>query len=81
VWLYASRGYRIVDHRLDAGYLRRLTLQYIGSVALYLGAAVISLIDFMGFGNLRRVDAPLFAPAKEPRLSSRDTLNRSFWRG
>jgi hypothetical protein len=52
MWLYASRGYRIVDRRLDAGYLRRLTLQYIGSVALYSGAVVVSLIDFRwGWGS------------------------------
>ena len=46
MWLYASGRYRIVDTRLDAGYLRRLTLQYIGSVAAYLGAVVVSLVDF-----------------------------------
>jgi uncharacterized membrane protein len=46
MWLYASRGYRIVDRRLDSGYLHWLTLQYIGSVALYSGAVVVSLIDF-----------------------------------
>lgn len=46
MWLYATRGHRLVDRRLDAGYLRRLTLQYTGSVALYSGAVVVSLIDF-----------------------------------
>jgi len=46
MWLYASGRYTIVDTRLDAGYLRRLTLQYIGSVAAYLGAVVVSLVDF-----------------------------------
>ena len=46
MWLYAIWGYRIVDRRLDAGYLRLLALQYIGSVALYSGAVVVSLIDF-----------------------------------
>jgi cytochrome c553 len=37
---------RIVDNRLDPGYLRRMTVQYGGSVALYLGAVLLSLIDF-----------------------------------
>jgi uncharacterized membrane protein len=46
MWLYATHDHRLVDRRLDAGYLRRLTLQYLGSVVLYSGAVVVSLIDF-----------------------------------
>jgi MFS family permease len=46
MWLYATHGRRIVDNRLDPGYLRRMTVQYGGSVALYLGAVLLSLIDF-----------------------------------
>lgn len=46
MWLYATREHRLVDRHLDAGYLRRLTLQYLGSVVLYSGAVVVSLIDF-----------------------------------
>src|SRR5512147_724046 len=38
MWLYASRGQRLV--------LRRLTIQYIGSVALYALAVLVSLIEF-----------------------------------
>jgi hypothetical protein len=35
-----------VDRRLDTRYLRWLTLIYGGSVVLYSGAVVVSLIDF-----------------------------------
>jgi uncharacterized membrane protein len=67
MWLYASRGYRIVDRRLDAGYLRRLTLQYIGSVALYSGAVVVSLIDFRwGLGICVGLTLLYLLPPKSP---------------
>lgn len=46
MWLYASRGRRLVDRHLHASFLRWATMQYVGSVALYLTAAVLSLIDF-----------------------------------
>ncbi|MFZ0497258.1 MAG: TMEM175 family protein [Methylocella sp.] len=46
MWLYATREHRLVDRHLDSGSLRRLTLQYLGSVVLYLSAVVVSLIDF-----------------------------------
>jgi uncharacterized membrane protein len=46
MWLYASRGHQIIDPRLDAGYLRGLTLQYVGSVVLYSGAVLLSQVDF-----------------------------------
>jgi uncharacterized membrane protein len=43
-WLYASRGYRLIDRRLDPGFVRYLTRQYVISIALYLSALVISFI-------------------------------------
>ena len=46
MWLYASWGQRLVSRRLEPGFLRRLTLQYIGSVALYALAVLVSLIEF-----------------------------------
>ena len=46
MWLYASRGQRLISRRLDPGFLRRLTIQYIGSVALYALAVLVSLIEF-----------------------------------
>lgn len=46
MWLYASRGHRLLERNLDNGYVRQLTLQYFGSVALYSAAVVASLIDF-----------------------------------
>jgi uncharacterized membrane protein len=46
MWLYASWRRRLIDPHLEAGFLRRLTMQYLASVALYLGAVLVSLIDF-----------------------------------
>jgi uncharacterized membrane protein len=46
MWLYASRGQRLISRRLDPGFLRRLTIQYIGSVALYALAVLVSLVEF-----------------------------------
>ena len=42
-WIYAAPGRRLMDERLDDAFLRRLTVQYLGSTALMIGAAVISL--------------------------------------
>jgi uncharacterized membrane protein len=46
MWLYASRGQKLVSRRLDPGFLRRLTFQYIGSVVLYALAVLVSLAEF-----------------------------------
>lgn len=46
MWLYATIGRRLVDQRLDAVFLRRLTIQYGGSVVIYLGAVLLSLLNF-----------------------------------
>jgi len=46
IWLYASRGHRLVSRRLDPTFLRRPTVQYIGSVALYMLAVLVSWIEF-----------------------------------
>jgi hypothetical protein len=45
VWLYACHGRRLVRHELDRGFLRKLTLQFVGSVAVYTVAVVVSVID------------------------------------
>ena len=45
-WLYASRGHRLVDRRLDAGFVRRMTIQYGVSVALYLTAVVVTVVEY-----------------------------------
>jgi uncharacterized membrane protein len=45
VWLYAVRT-KLVDRHLDRSYLHRLTLQYAGSVAIYVVAVAVCLIDF-----------------------------------
>jgi uncharacterized membrane protein len=49
VWLYASHDRRLVRHELDPGFLRKLTLQFIGSVAvLGLGPAAGAVPDPSG---------------------------------
>jgi uncharacterized membrane protein len=42
-WLYAARGGRLVDPRLEPAYLRRLTQLYAGTVAVHGLAAVLVL--------------------------------------
>ncbi|HZT20099.1 MAG TPA: TMEM175 family protein [Dongiaceae bacterium] len=46
MWLYACHGRRLVDRRLESGFLRRLTLKYVGSVVVYSIAVVVSLAAF-----------------------------------
>ena len=43
VWLYASRNFRLLDPDLDPGYVKLLTVQFIISNLLYLGALLIAL--------------------------------------
>ncbi|MBV8506654.1 MAG: DUF1211 domain-containing protein [Alphaproteobacteria bacterium] len=70
MWLYASRGQRLIDRRLEAGYVRRLTLQYLGSVVLYSGAVIISLIDFRwGLGICVGLTLLYLLPPKSPVYS------------
>lgn len=46
VWLYAARGHRLIDKRLDPRFVRRLTMQYSASVALYAIAVLVSLVSY-----------------------------------
>jgi uncharacterized membrane protein len=45
VWLYASRNRRLVMHELDHGFVHKLTLQFLGTVAVYALAVVVSVLD------------------------------------
>jgi uncharacterized membrane protein len=45
MWIYARRGFRLVNRHLADWFLRRLTLQYAATVAVYAGAVVVSLIN------------------------------------
>ena len=45
MWLYATTGRRLVDERLDGAFLRRLTMQYTGTVAVYVAAVLLALVD------------------------------------
>ncbi|MGH7154905.1 MAG: hypothetical protein ACREF3_13350, partial [Acetobacteraceae bacterium] len=47
MWLYAAHGQRrLVDPRLEPNFVRRLTLQYGGSVVVYVVAVLVSMIRF-----------------------------------
>ncbi len=51
MWLYATAGRRLVDEGPDDVFLRRLTIQYIGSVVIYVAAVLLALVDFrIGLG-------------------------------
>jgi uncharacterized membrane protein len=45
VWLYACHDRRLVRRELDPGFLRKLTLQFIGSVVVYALAVAVAVID------------------------------------
>lgn len=45
MWLYASRSGRIIDDHLDGTFVRRLTLQYLATVALYAVAVGLCTIN------------------------------------
>lgn len=49
VWLYACHGRRLVRPELDQGFLRKLTLQFIGTVSVYALAVALSTINY-GWG-------------------------------
>jgi uncharacterized membrane protein len=46
VWLYACHGHRLVMRSLDQGFLRKLTLQFVGSVAVYALAVAVARTDY-----------------------------------
>ncbi|MBV8164115.1 MAG: DUF1211 domain-containing protein [Candidatus Eremiobacteraeota bacterium] len=45
MWLYASWGGRLLDPHLEAGFVRTLTYQYLGSVALYAIALGVCIVN------------------------------------
>jgi uncharacterized membrane protein len=47
VWLYASHNRKLVRHTLDQSFMRKLTLQFIGTVAVYALAVAVSVMDYM----------------------------------
>ncbi len=42
IWLYASRGHRLLEPGLDPGFVQRLTRQFIVSNLLYAGAVAVA---------------------------------------
>lgn len=73
IWLYATQKHRLIDRRLDSGYLRRMTLQYIGSVMFYLSAVLVSLFDFRwGLGICVGLTLLYLLSSKSPVYIRRD---------
>jgi len=67
MWLYAKGGHGLLDSHLDTCYLRRMTVQYGGSVALYSCAVVLSLADFKwGLGLCVGLTLLYLLPPKSP---------------
>ena len=78
MWLFATRGGRLVDRRLDPGYLRRMTIQYGGSVALYSVAIILSLIDSKwGLGLCVGLTLLYLLPPPRPRYVDEDLAKSS----
>jgi len=46
VWLYACHHRRLVRDQLDQGFLRKLTIQFIGTFVVYALAVAVSVIDY-----------------------------------
>jgi uncharacterized membrane protein len=66
-WLYASRGYRLLDRHLSRDFVRRLTIQYLVTVALYAGAALVSLFSFrMGLAICVGLTLLYLLPPRKP---------------
>ena len=42
MWLYASRGHRLVDKRLSKSFIRHLTSQYLSACVIYIAAMVVT---------------------------------------
>jgi uncharacterized membrane protein len=47
LWLYACHGRKLVRHQLDPGFLQKLTLQFVGTVAVYALAVAIATVDYL----------------------------------
>src|SRR5260221_1227377 len=46
MWLYASRARRLVDPRLQEGFMRRITTGHVRTVVLYARPVLLSLVDY-----------------------------------
>src|ERR1044071_7115803 len=67
MWLYATREQGLADRRLDRAYLRRMTTQYGGSVALYVIAVLLALADFKwGLGLCVGLTLLYLLPPRKP---------------
>ena len=79
MWLYASRGYRIVDRRLDAGYLRQLTasVHRLGRALFGRRRRIPNRLQ-MGFGDLRWLDfSSICCRQKAPSITTKHTRRPS----
>jgi uncharacterized membrane protein len=67
VWLYASRARRLVDPRLEEGFVRRVTATYVGTVVLYASAVLVSLVDYrLGLVDCVALTLVYLLPPKPP---------------
>lgn len=76
-WLYASRG-RLIDPHLDRAFVRRLTIQYAGSFALYVIAALVAFVDiWVGLALAVGLTLLYLLPPPEPVYVRSASWNRS----
>ncbi|MGI8840526.1 MAG: TMEM175 family protein [Caulobacteraceae bacterium] len=72
-WLYALQGRRLMDERLESGFLRQMTIHYSASAALLAAGALISLLaPLWGLALGLAVTAAYVLPPPRPRYVGAD---------
>ncbi len=72
-WLYALQGWRLMDERLEPGFLRQMTVRYCLATALLAAGALLSLLaPLWGLGLNLAITAGSALPPPRPRFVGAD---------
>ena len=76
MWVYASKGYRLIDKRLAPNFVKYMTGQYILSTVLYLIALLASFVSpTAGLGIAIGLTLLYLMPPKRPEYRDLDTAD------